>query len=97
MVTLWDTLTILPLGSAIGGALAAARAQHAGPTGLAAMAVYGFALGIVCVGAVRYIGVVARRRDVSEGVLPLLYSVAGAWVIVVSIVAFISSKAVLGS
>ena len=97
MVTLWDTLTVLPLGSAMAGALAAARVQQASPTGFAVMAIYGFALGIVCVGAVRYVGAEATRRNLSEGLLPILYSTAAAWVIVVNIVAFISSKAVLGS
>ena len=96
-MTLWDMLTVLPLGSAIAGAVAAARVQHAGPAGFAVIAVYGFVLGVLCVSAARYIGSVARRRSLSNGVLRLLYSAAVAWVIVVNIVAFVSSRAVLAS
>ena len=92
-MTLWDLLTILSGGSALGGALAAARVSKSGLMGYVITTVVGICLGVACVHAARSLGNVVgsaenrtrgdhvARSATSEWWLRLVYAGAAVWIL----------------
>jgi hypothetical protein len=77
----YDLLTILPFGTAVGGAIEASKIAGAETVAVAVGVAAGAAVGVLCVVAVYRVGSWMLSRDPrpSDRQLWLLYSAAFAW------------------
>jgi hypothetical protein len=73
MVSLWYLLSVLSVGAALGGAIAAAHAAGGGALRASIAGVLGLAVGIACTMAPLRLRDRLARADLTEGQLRLVY------------------------